>query len=594
MHVGDAIGVAAGGAHRIAAGKRQVPGIEQQRHGVVAGVHQPVHFVLGLHDRAHVVMVGEGEAGVLQACTQLLEARGELRPVGGREHGALREPLAAVAMDAARRLGHDHDLAAERGEQLAVRAHGLEFRGRVALEQGTAVPTGNQRKSVRGERCLELRRGARELAAELDALEARGPRFGEAGLERRLAADLGQVVDGPGERVDAEADAHAPPSPSTLLRQAACAAWTRASPGDFRNRHVPPGAAGGGAALRIGLDHEHGRALRAASLRDRRLQRREVGNLRRVGAERACVRHEIDRRLRRERILQQVVVFHACGRTLQAVDAAVPAVVAEHDEERVAAGHRSRDLGVHHQVAAVAQQDGNGARGIGHLHAETARDLVAHAGIAVLEVIAAGLGAAPELVQLARQAAGGRDQGRALAQCAIDRAEHLRVGGKARARARCGVDDGVPFPDQVARALAPGRLRRPAGERGPELAERREHVTAQGEGPALDRVVAGHVDRDQAIVEVADQLAGPGGEVLQARAEREHEVGFREQPIGGARAGDAEAAGIAGVVERERALARLRLRDRDAVARRELRDGLGGLRVVHAAAGDDEAAGARP
>ena len=40
-----------------------------------------------------------------------------------------------------------------------------------------------------------------------------------------------------------------------------------------------------------------------------------------------------------------------------------------------------------------------------HLHAEAAGDLVAHAGKAVFEVVAAGRAGLPELVQLARQAA---------------------------------------------------------------------------------------------------------------------------------------------------------------------------------------------
>ena len=63
--------------------------------------------------------------------------------------------------------------------------------------------------------------------------------------------------------------------------------------------------------------------------------------------------------------------------------------------------HRRRDLGVEHQVAAVADHHDDFAVGPRHLDAEAAGDLVAHARVAVFHVIAAGHRRAPELVQLA-------------------------------------------------------------------------------------------------------------------------------------------------------------------------------------------------
>ena len=70
---------------------------------------------------------------------------------------------------------------------------------------------------------------------------------------------------------------------------------------------------------------------------------------------------------------------------------------------------RGDDLRRHHQVRAVADHHVDLARRIGHLDAEAPGDLVAHARVAVLEVVAVGLARAPELVQVAGQAAGGAD-----------------------------------------------------------------------------------------------------------------------------------------------------------------------------------------
>ena len=74
--------------------------------------------------------------------------------------------------------------------------------------------------------------------------------------------------------------------------------------------------------------------------------------------------------------------------------------------------HRGGDLGVDHEVAAVADHHDDLAFGPRQLHAEPAGDLVAHAGVAVFQVVGAGPPRLPELVQLAGQAAGGADHDR--------------------------------------------------------------------------------------------------------------------------------------------------------------------------------------
>src|SRR5688572_17249288 len=223
---------------------------------------------------------------------------------------------------------------------------------------------------------------------------------------------------------------------------------------------------------------------------------------------------EVDSRFGRKRFLPEVVVRLARSRALQAVDAAEAAVVAEHDEQRMTACNRGRDLGIHHEVTAVPDQDRDYAVGVRHLYAESARNLVPHAGVTVLEVIAARLGTAPQLVQLAGEPARGADDRRALAERAVDGAQHLRVRRQADARARRGVHGLAPLAGERARALAPGRVRLPTRETGCELLERREQVAADGKAAALDRVVPGHIDRDEARVVVIDQLARARREIL--------------------------------------------------------------------------------
>ena len=88
------------------------------------------------------------------------------------------------------------------------------------------------------------------------------------------------------------------------------------------------------------------------------------------------------------RVLQEIVERRPARRMLQPVDAAEAAIVEHDDDELLAQHHRGRDLRVHHQIGAVADRHDDLAVGQGHLDADRAGDLVAHAGIAVFDVIA--------------------------------------------------------------------------------------------------------------------------------------------------------------------------------------------------------------
>ena len=100
-------------------------------------------------------------------------------------------------------------------------------------------------------------------------------------------------------------------------------------------------------------------------------------------------------------------------RLRQRADRRVATVVDQHDDQLHALRDRGDDLRRHHQERAVADHDVDVAVLAGRigreLHAETAGDLVAHAGEAVLDVVALGVAGPPELVQVSRHGAGGAD-----------------------------------------------------------------------------------------------------------------------------------------------------------------------------------------
>src|SRR5262249_18825262 len=69
-------------------------------------------------------------------------------------------------------------------------------------------PARDQRQAMPLEDRAQHLRIAREFVAELDPLESRQTPLGEAGFERRGAAQFGQIVIAPSDRADAEADRH--------------------------------------------------------------------------------------------------------------------------------------------------------------------------------------------------------------------------------------------------------------------------------------------------------------------------------------------------------------------------------------------------
>src|SRR4029077_7861764 len=80
---------------------------------------------------------------------------------------------------------------------------------------------------------------------------------------------------------------------------------------------------------------------------------------------------------------EEIVERGTAAAALQPVDAAEPSIVEHNDVELLVEHHRSRDLGIHHQIGAVTDQHPDLAVGHGELDPEPTGDLVPHAGIAV-------------------------------------------------------------------------------------------------------------------------------------------------------------------------------------------------------------------
>jgi hypothetical protein len=132
---------------------------------------------------------------------------------------------------------------------------------------------------------------------------------------------------------------------------------------------------------------------------------------------------EVDPRAPREEVVER----GAAATALQAIDAAEPAIVEHDDVQLLIQHHGSRDLRIHHQIGAVADQNPNLTFGHGELGAEPAGNFVPHARVAVFDVVGADLSAAPQFVQFTRQAASGADDHIPRARHPVYCSAHLRI-----------------------------------------------------------------------------------------------------------------------------------------------------------------------
>ena len=210
--------------------------------------------------------------------------------------------------------------------------------------------------------------------------------------------------------------------------------------------------------------------------------------------------------------------------------------------------------------------------------------------VAVLDVVALRVARAPQLVQVAGHRARRAHDDVARAGDAVDDAEHLALRGQRAVAERVGLlDGGVPLGGEPAGALGVVGVGGVALQRAAQLLQALASVADERQAGVLERVHARHVEVDEPRV-LGEQRARGGREVAPARADAEDHVGLAGDRVRGGRAGGADRAERLRVVVGQRALAGLRLRDRDAGGPSEGAERVGRLGVDRAAAGDDQRA----
>ena len=195
----------------------------------------------------------------------------------------------------------------------------------------------------------------------------------------------------------------------------------------------------------------------------------------------------------------------------------------------------------------------------------------------------------PQLVQFARQSAGGADDDVRLLARAHERAEHFGVGRRRRVGRRDVAGGGrFPFGLGLRGFVAPGARRLPGVELGIERGERRPGVADDRQSLMFGRIEGLDVDADQSPIRVLEQSPGAGGEVGEPRADADDHVGLRGERVGRAGPGDADRAHGQRMIDRRRRLAGLRLADRNSALGAEVDQLPLGVGIKDAAAADDE------
>ena len=276
---------------------------------------------------------------------------------------------------------------------------------------------------------------------------------------------------------------------------------------------------------------------------------------------------------------------------LQPADALVAVVFGDDDRDLEVLLERSHQLGRVHQVGAVADEDIDLALGLCQADAEAGRHLIAHAGVAKLQMASAAGRGIPQLEQIARRTPGSRDDRVAGAGLVIEGLDQLALAHRLAFLMRedlalellrpgfAGAGDllqiGRPWPDvRCLRGLMQStkRLARVRGDR---------------HGALLVGIVAGNVDADETYLRVIEAGLRAGSKVRQARADANHQVGLADERGSRARSFQTMTAERHGRGITQGTLAGERLGDRNAQGLGEILQFLPRLRIVNAAASDD-------
>src|SRR5438874_7917808 len=293
-------------------------------------------------------------------------------------------------------------------------------------------------------------------------------------------------------------------------------------PGHLGHRYVPPRPAAWRGYQRIGFDVHHDRpALVPARVVERGPQVVDALGAQHPHAQALRVGGEVDGQ-------QAAVQAPAAGVAVpvpraeplhaellgQRPDRGEPVVLHQDDDDLHALLDGGHQFLGHHQVRAVADHDVHVAVGAGQPRAQAAGDLVAHAGVPVLDVVALRIPGPPQLVQVARHRTGGAHDHVARPGAVVDRADHLGLGRQRFVAQVVGaLHDAVPLGGEPACAVAVRGVDRPAGKVATQGKQRFPGVRDQAHAGLLGGVERGHVDVDETHAGVLERGSGRGGEV---------------------------------------------------------------------------------
>ena len=264
-------------------------------------------------------------------------------------------------------------------------------------------------------------------------------------------------------------------------------------------------------------------------------------------------------------------------------------VVDENDRQLQPLLERGDDLARHHQIGAVADQHVDLTFRRRQLDPEAARDLITHAGVPVLDVVALRVARPPELVQLARHRARGADDHVGGGGRIVDGADHLALRRQRRVAEPVEAGDlGVPFLVQTGRLLPIAKVDLVAGEQLGQRLQRLPRVAHERQAGELRRVEVGQVDVHEADVRMAERRLRGRREVGPPRPDAEDHVSLGGDAVGREGAGGSDRTQRTRMVERKRALARLRLGDGNPARFGEPPQRLRRLRIDDTAAGDHQ------
>ena len=379
VDMADARPIGARERRRIGAAPARMAGVEQEMHRRLGVRHERVDVAFRLDDRSHVVMVAELEALVGEPLGKFGHLRAEAAQSPLPSRGRSRQRPRPVAVDGVRRLGDDDDIGA--------RALGHRDM-RLAPPRTPPAPsaagarsnTSRRRRPGRTRRACLQRRAVGAASCGPSPCRRRRPPSpprgrSRAACRRRSPGDRRSSSRSGWRRCGCSSSVSDPLDLSARPRIRGGRRRPPAAVRDCRHGDVPPEAAGVGRADRIGVDHDHLGRLRRARRPERRLELGDRCDLDRFRAQRARMRDEIDlgqrpRAARRcRRLLNGAPPVACCSRLMQPKPRLSRTTMMSFLPEH----HRGRDLGIHHQIGAVADRHDDLAVRQRHLDAERRR-----------------------------------------------------------------------------------------------------------------------------------------------------------------------------------------------------------------------------